>query len=184
MIGKFKRVQRRMTKETLDKEFTRLYSELLRYAEGALRSQRLHHDPTLITSDAYCHCLSMTEDIENLGHLESIAKNYIKMNIQWWNSPYRRLHRGSEVLPTLGTVPSSLPFDLSVERLEEVTREFVATLNAREKRLFHIYVELECRKGREFSDYLGISISGAYLLIHEAIRIENRYRQWCINKLT
>lgn len=171
-----------MTKAFLDKEYTRLYPELTRYALGALRTHCLGHEPDLIVADAYLHLHNMMEAITDAHHLESIAKNYIKMNIQWWNSPYRRLHRGSENLPILGAVETTPLLDLS--DLPQVTEDFISTLSTRERRLFNIYTVNEYRKGRDVAQYLGISISGAYILIHEAIEIENRYRQWCINKLT
>jgi len=171
-----------MTKPQLDKEFTRLYPELTRYALGALRTHRLSHEPGLILADAYLHLYNMMETITDANHLESIAKNYIKMNIQWWNSPYRRLHRGSESLPILAQVETTNSLDLG--DLPTVTHDFISTLSPRERRLFNIYTVNEYRKGRDVAAYLDISISGAYILIHEALEIENRYRQWCINKLT
>jgi hypothetical protein len=172
-----------MTQIQLDKLFTNNYEQLRTYAHKALRAIKLNHEPETIVADAYCHSLAMVDEITDEGHMLSIAKNYIKQNINWWNSPYRRQQRGSELnsceaveLPT----PSVLP---EFEHMIELLVQWQQTLNARERRLFNCFTKLEIRKGADLANYLDISQSGAYLIIREARELENRLKDWLTDQI-
>jgi hypothetical protein len=171
-----------MTEQQLNRLFTEHYQELRTYAHKALRAIKLNHEPETIVADSYIHLLAMVDEITDLGHLLAISKNYIKQNINWWNSPYRRQQRGSESALEMdaGEQPNPLPeFDTMLGSIER----WRAQLCARDRRLFNVYTQLEIRKGADLSNYLNISQSGAYLLIREAKELENQLREWLIEDL-
>ena len=79
-----------MTKPEMDQEFTQHYQELEDYATKYIRLLGLSMDPSDCLTGSYLHCHQMMHEIQGASHFLAVSKNWIKMNLRWWNSPLRR----------------------------------------------------------------------------------------------
>lgn len=172
-----------MTNSELAREFSNLYDRLFTYSSRAIGALRLKIEPEEVLSEAYLHVNGYVDEILTTGQLESYAKNFIKCNLNWWNSPLRRQTRGrnhSELHNGHTAFSEDLP---DAETIAEWTAEYIKSLTNQQRRLFHIYTTIGKRKGLEVAAHLDISISGAYTYIREAKVLEAGYREHIKKKI-
>lgn len=165
-----------MTNSELAQEFSSAYDGLFAYSARAIGALRINIEPEEVLSEAYIHVSGYADEIVSNGQLQSYAKNYIKCNLNWWNSPLRRQTRGrnhTELHSGHAVSGDDLP---DADTIAEWTAEYIKSLTSQQRQLFNIYTTLGKRKGLEVALHLDISISGAYTYIREAKVLEDGYR--------
>jgi DNA-directed RNA polymerase specialized sigma subunit len=104
------------------------------------------------------------------------AKNWIKCNLKWTNSPLNRQIRLNNLPSDSPIIPGTSEQGQNAEEILAQIQEFSTTLNQYDRRLFHIYYEMDLRKGKEIASHLDISISSAYPIIKECKQLELKLR--------
>lgn len=167
-----------MHSDTYNEFFIQRYDEFILYAKKALLRANLSHDPEVVVGDAYLYGWERRDQF-SMEAMIAVIKNWIKMNIIWTNSPYRRSFKEVRLMPAKSLVTHmELDWDY-----EELRTEFVKALTPKARREFSIYTEKNLRKGREVATHLNCSISGAYRIIRSAKRVELEWKEWCKNSI-
>ena len=168
-----------MTNRELSTLFTDNYEDLRVYAIRAIKYLKINIEVEEVLSETYLHIQLYVDEIDTENKLVSYSKNFIKCNLNWWNSPVRRQSRGRQHGELHDGLPSRDTQELpSEEQINEWTRQFITKLSTLDKRLFNIYTILDKRRGHEVANHLCISISGAYTYINAAKLLEDQYREY------
>lgn len=154
-----------MTEKDLTTEFTFIYPDLAVYTRKALWALHSRLEPNECLSECFLYCHSVRDQIETSSDLQAYAKNWIRQNIIWKNSPLKRLV-SSDHPDYLDTPGYDTPDP------EAVIRLWRDTLTSYESALWCIWHERGLRKGREVAEHLGISLSSAYLVLKECRHLE------------
>ena len=82
-----------MTTNELQKEFTKIHTELTEYTNGQLLTYRRKNtikrdylDIPTVLSECYIHIDKCKEEIKTISQLISYCKKFIRSNIYWYNS--------------------------------------------------------------------------------------------------
>lgn len=168
-----------MHSDTYNEFFVQRYDEFILYAKKALLRANLFHDPEVVVGDAYLYGWERLDIFPTEPQMIAVIKNWIKMNIIWTNSPYRRSFNEVRLMP-VKSLETYMELDWDYETLKA---EFVKSLTPKARREFSIYTEKNLRKGREVALHLNCSTSGAYRIIRSAKRVENQWKEWCKNQM-
>lgn len=156
-----------MTEKDLATEFTLLYQDLAVYTKKALWALHSKLELNDVLSECYLYCHSARHQVSELNPLEGIAKNWIRQNIIWTNSPLKKLSISDA--PTHKDTPMCPDLDVA-----ESIAGWEHTLTQYERRLWDIWHTKGLRRGKEVSGYLDISLSSAYLVLKECRALEAR----------
>lgn len=164
-----------MTEERIATEFTLCLQALRDYTAKALWHFRSHLELNDVISECYIYVHSARHLISEDTPLEAIAKNWIKQNIIWTNSPIRtRLGVTDAPCLTDTAVYDTIP-------VEETFHAWYKTLTPYEQSLWNLWHERGLRRGKEVSGYLDISLSSAYLVLKECRQLETRLHTYINN---
>jgi hypothetical protein len=157
-----------MTSEAVAKEFALCYPGLVEYTRKALWHFRIPLELHDVLAECYCHVHDHRDLISKEVPVESMAKNWVKQNLRWTNSPIKCRLLVQDHGAT-GPEPWTAHQDTDSSPLLVAWK---STLDPYQRRLWGIYGEQGLTKGREIALHLGISNSSAYLLIKEAKALE------------
>jgi len=165
----------RMSNSDLSREFSKSFQDIETYTKKLINYLGKPIDTAWILSECYLYLHNNIDSLDSPRTMISYAKNWIKNNLKWTNSPLNRQIR-------LNNLPSDSPnisgssgvhiFDS--ENILEQIQEFRDGLSTYDRRLFHIYYDMDLKKGRDIAHHLDISISSAYPIIKECKRIEQK----------
>jgi len=172
-----------MTQEKLSNLFNRNYNNLLDYSSKA--SRVLTHKPasTQILSECYLYLDDKRHQLNTEEDVVSWGKTWIKNNLKWSSSPYKKLERIRPNHCEFEDWGSSSYDMIDGEAIQKLMSDFESTLNTIDKRLFSIYIVKEIRKGKDVAEHLDISISGAYGIINQCKEIEGKFKDWLKNQI-
>jgi hypothetical protein len=168
-----------MTSEEVAIEFARCYPTILVYAKKALWHFKSPLDVHDVMAECYCHVHDHRALITKEVPLESVAKNWVKQNLRWTNSPIKCRLLIQDHNPTTSE-PWTSHQDTDLTPLLAAWR---AGLDPYQRRLWGLYGERGMTRGREIALHLGISISSAYLLIKEAKALELSLKNYITNNI-
>jgi hypothetical protein len=170
-----------MTQTQLNKEFTKLHTQLEIYTGKALYALKSSLDVSSVIAECYIHLDKNRDLLETPNQVESFSKNWIKMNIKWPTSPINRrnqlFHKNDIVLENQ-FVHSNIITDI-----EAWITEWENSLSMYDKRLWSIYYIQEKTTGRLIADHLNISISSGFNTLRECKRLEQTFKNYMLEKL-
>ena len=174
-----------MNKQEIDECFVILYVSISEYSIKALKHFRSKIDLDVLLSETYIYVERNKDKIYSLSILESFCKNFIKKSITWSNSELNRKHRKNDLFYSVELMDyhAKCSIEPDYSRVDELTSEFHKGLTNYERRLFNIWFNLEKKTGKEISQYLNISLSLSYRTIKECKVIQDKFRQFIVNKL-
>lgn len=166
-----------MTQTTLSNLFNRNYKEIYDYTSKASIRFGMANSINSLIAECYLYLDSKRKDLETESQMISWAKTFIKNNLRWTESPFRKMEkgRGHSEFEDWG---QSQYDTISEEDIMELWDTFNKNLNSYDKRLFNIYTVKGLRKGIEVSSYLNVSISSAFNVINECKQVEERFRNF------
>lgn len=155
-----------MTEKELATEFSLCYQDLAVYTRKALWALHSNLELNDVLSECYLHCHTHRHLITEENPLIAMAKNWIKQNIIWTNSPLRRLS------PKDAPAHKDQGYTPGTQHPEELIETWYLTLSQYQKRLWDMWHARGLRRGKEVSGYLDISLSSAYLVLKECRQLE------------
>lgn len=166
-----------MTQATLSNLFNRNYKEIYDYTSKASIRFNMANSINSLIAECYLYLDSKRKDLNDEPQMISWAKTFIKNNLRWTESPFRKMEkgRGHSEFEDWGQSQYDTPTE---EWILELSDSFSNSLSPYDKRLFNIYTIKGLRKGIEVSDYLDISISSAFKVINECKEVESRFRNF------
>lgn len=175
-----------MTKNQLDKDFVIIYNSIDKYATKAIKFFRSNVEKEYLLSETYIYVEERKEMIRTISELESFCKNFIKKSLIWKNSKIHRELKKQVPYTDLEVVAYKCytTTEPNYQNYEAILNSFIKTLNPYERRLFNIWFNLELKTGKQISEYLSISLSLSYRTIKECKTIEDRFKNYIINKST
>jgi hypothetical protein len=167
----------KMSSQDLSREFSKSFQDIETYTKKLINYLGKPIDSAWILSECYIYLHSNLDSLETPRVMISYAKNWIKSNLKWTNSPLNRQIR-------LNNLPNDSPniqgssgvhiFDSEI--ILEQIQDFRDNLSTYDRRLFNIYYEMDLRKGKDIASHLDISISSAYPIIKECKQLEIKLR--------
>lgn len=178
-------VEQPLTKTELDNLFTSNYAELESYVKKTIGTTRRKVDCFAVINECYLYLHSKLTSLYCKEDVMAYAKTWIRNSLSWNNSILLRqeLPRGHHV-EVIDHITQSNYDGAEYSKCDpfDIPKMFYTTLSSYDKRLFHIYFDLELQKGKQIAEYLDISISSAYLVIKECKAIEQRYVEFIIRQ--
>jgi DNA-directed RNA polymerase specialized sigma subunit len=169
--------QFRMSASDLSREFTKNFQDIETYTKKLINYLGKPIDSSWIMSECYLYLHSNINQLDTPRTMISYAKNWIKNNLKWTNSPLNRQIRVNNLSTDSPTIPgTSGVFLFDSDEIIDQLQDFRENLSTYDKRLFNIYYDLDLRKGKEIAEHLDISISSAYPIIKECKKLEHKLR--------
>jgi hypothetical protein len=166
-----------MSEKDLSREFTKNFKDIETYTKKLINYLGKPIDSSWILSECYLYLHSNINQLDTPRTMISYAKNWIKNNLKWANSPLNRQIRVNNLSTDSPTIPgSSGVFLFDSDEIIDQLQDFRDNLSTYDKRLFNIYYDLDLRKGKEIAEHLDISISSAYPIIKECKNLEHKLR--------
>jgi hypothetical protein len=164
--------------DKLSQEFNKHYQDIETYTKKLVNYLNKQIDVSWILSECYLYLHSNLASINDTKTLVSYAKNWIKSNCKWSNSPLNRqirLNNNPEQVDYSTETSNIYSFD--TDKIESQIEDFRSSLSPYDKRLFSIYFDLDLKKGKDVSAHLNIPLSSSYPIINECKQIELQLRQ-------
>ena len=161
----------------LSREFSKSFQDIETYAKKLINYLGKPIDSAWIMSECYIYLHNNLALLDTSRKMISYAKNWIKCNLKWTNSPLNRQIRLNNIPSDSPDIPgTSGVYLFDSETILDQIQDFSSGLNQYDRRLFHIYYEMDLRKGKDIADHLAISISSAYPIIKECKQLELKLR--------
>ena len=168
--------QCKWNEEILSREFSKSFQDIETYTNKLINYLGKPIDSAWIMSECYIYLYNNLDQLDTPKKMISYAKNWIKCNLKWANSPLNRQMRVNNLSESPNIPGTSGVHIFDSETILDQISTFTESLNTYDRRLFHIYYEMDLRKGKEIADHLDISISSAYPIIKECKKLENKLR--------
>lgn len=160
----------------LSREFSKSFQDIETYTKKLINYLGKPIDSAWIMSECYIYLYNNLALLDTPRKMISYAKNWIKCNLKWTNSPLNRQIRLNNLSESPNIPGTSGVHIFDSETILDQISTFTESLNTYDRRLFHIYYDLDLRKGKEIADHLDISISSAYPIIKECKQLELKLR--------
>jgi len=160
----------------LSREFSKSFQDIETYTKKLINYLGKPIDSAWIMSECYIYLHNNLALLDTSRKMIAYAKNWIKCNLKWTNSPLNRQIRLNNLPSDSPIIPGTSEQGQNAEEILAQIQEFSTTLNQYDRRLFHIYYEMDLRKGKEIASHLDISISSAYPIIKECKQLELKLR--------
>lgn len=165
-----------MSSQDLSREFSKSFQDIETYTKKLINYLGKPIDSAWIVSECYLYLHNNLDSLDTPRTMISYAKNWIKNNLKWTNSPLNRQIRvnnlsESQIIP--GTSGVHI-FDSEI--ILEQIQDFRDNLSTYDRRLFNIYYDMDLKKGKDIAQHLDISISSAYPIIKECKQLEIKLR--------
>ena len=160
----------------LSREFSKSFQDIETYAKKLINYLGKPIDSAWIMSECYIYLHNNLALLDTSRKMISYAKNWIKCNLKWTNSPLNRQIRLNNLSDSPDIPGTSGVYLFDSETILDQIQDFSSGLNQYDRRLFHIYYEMDLRKGKDIADHLAISISSAYPIIKECKQLELKLR--------
>jgi hypothetical protein len=174
------KIIKQMSNNELNHYFTINYENIAGYGTRAIKHFRRKLDITWVMSECYLHLYNSHNQLKDENDVIGWSKNWIKTNLQWKTTPIVRasqINNNTDDFTFMIESNSYINEDDILCKIET----FRDTLSTYDRRLFNIWWDLDLRKGKEISEYLDISFTGAYRIIKECkdldFRLENFIRK-------
>jgi hypothetical protein len=82
-----------MMKDTIDKFYSQHYGHLMKVASDLVRYYSKKYEPEILVHNAYMYLINKKDRIQAPEQVEIWSLQFIKMQVQWWNSETNRLER-------------------------------------------------------------------------------------------
>ena len=169
--------QSKMSASDLSREFSKNFQDIETYTKKLINYLGKPIDSAWILSECYLYLHSNLDGLDTPRTMISYAKNWIKNNLKWTNSPLNRQIRLNNLPNDSPDIPGTSGVHIfDSEIILEQLQEFRDNLSTYDKRLFNIYYDMDLRKGKEIAEHLDISISSAYPIIKECKQLEHKLR--------
>ena len=161
----------------LSREFSKSFQDIETYTKKLINYLGKPIDSAWIMSECYIYLHNNLALLDTSRKMISYAKNWIKCNLKWTNSPLNRQIRLNNIPSDSPDIPgTSGVYLFDSETILDQIQDFSSGLNQYDRRLFHIYYEMDLRKGKDIANHLAISISSAYPIIKECKQLELKLR--------
>jgi predicted DNA-binding protein YlxM (UPF0122 family) len=169
--------QSKMSASDLSREFSKSFQDIETYTKKLINYLGKPIDSAWILSECYIYLHNNIDSLDSPRTMISYAKNWIKNNLKWTNSPLNRQIRLNNLPNDSPDIPGTSGVHIfDSEIILEQLQEFRDNLSTYDKRLFNIYYDMDLRKGKEIAEHLDISISSAYPIIKECKQLEHKLR--------
>lgn len=160
----------------LSREFSKSFQDIETYTKKLINYLGKPIDSAWIMSECYIYLHNNLALLDTSRKMIAYAKNWIKCNLKWTNSPLNRQIRLNNLPSDSPIIPGTSEQTQNAEVILAQIQDFSSGLNQYDRRLFHIYYEMDLRKGKEIASHLDISISSAYPIIKECKQLELKLR--------
>ena len=169
--------QSKMSEKDLSREFSKSFQDIETYTKKLINYLGKPIDSAWIMSECYIYLHNNLDGLDTPRTMIAYAKNWIKNNLKWTNSPLNRQIRLNSLPNDSPNIPGSSGVHIfDSEIILEQLQDFRDNLSTYDKRLFNIYYDMDLRKGKEIAEHLDISISSAYPIIRECKQLEQKLR--------
>jgi hypothetical protein len=157
-------------KDTIDKFYSRHYDHLLKVATDLCVYYRKNYDPETLVHNAYLYLVNKKDKVQAQEQVEIWSLQFIKMQVQWWNSETNRMERlitGSEEmnineLEFMGKVDVKRIDDINHKRkVIEIYKNNVATKV--QERILEAYLDKGIKTVRALAEHFEIPNSSAHV---------------------
>jgi hypothetical protein len=173
-----------MSNKELGIFYDKNWLEIEEYTIKTIKHFKRNLDVSGVIAESYIHLDKEKEKIEGDRMAMSFVKNWIKMNMLWYNSPIllknKMISGEAEINDNKSYEYTYLNIDINYKKWED---KFYYELPRLKKNIWYIWWHLNLRKGKDISKHLNISISGAYLVIKECKELELSFRDYIKKKL-
>lgn len=166
-----------MMKNTIDKFYSQHYDHLLKVATDLVGYYKKKYEPETLVHNAYEYLVNKKDTIQDESQIEIWSLQFIKMQVQWWNSETNRMERlisGNEEMNLnemeyMGQVDMKNIDEIKHrKKVIDIYRNGIATKV--QERILEAYLDKGIKTVRGLAEHFNIPNSSAHVRLKEIKR--------------